>query len=84
MKSLTKLVNESKTSRREIANYISSWINQSYDVKEVKEFFDALIEGLNDGLDEMNKFANDDESVEKCERASEVIEQFEYIVKKTF
>ena len=81
MKSLIDSLNESKTSPREIQDYIHSWLYNCRDAKELKVFFNSIIAGLNDGLEDMNRY--DEDNVELCETASEVIEQIEDIYKNT-
>lgn len=81
MKSLIDTLNESKTSPREIQDYIHSWFYNCSDIRELKVFFNSLIAGMNEGLDDMNRYNSED--VELCETASEVIEKFENICKIT-
>ena len=82
MKSLSEIL-ESKSTAKEITNYVSNWLNECSDLMELKVYFGSIIDGLNKGLAEYNKYAKDEESVEVCERASEIIEQFEDIVNTT-
>ena len=81
MRNLVDTLNESKTSPREIQDYIHSWLYNCSNTKELKVFFNSIIAGLNDGLEDMNRY--DEDNVELCETASEVIEQIEDIYKNT-
>lgn len=74
-------IRESRTQPKEMYNYISNWLYECRNIKELKMMFESIVGGLNHGLDELNEY--NAENVEVCEAASEIIEQLEVICKNT-
>ena len=73
MKSLTDILNESRTDNRQITAYVCSWLKQPMNDKEMYDVIGAIVKGCRDAYDYRTDPEYFDESDKKYNQASDAL-----------
>ena len=65
-------IQESRIRPTDIENYISSWMYEPLNKKEMKDYLDAIVKGMRRAIDDRNRYQTDPKAMDATEYLGQV------------